>query len=138
MSLNSEATPTIGRVKSLSRKPTARSMARLGARPMPSVVRRLCFLRSDGMALSSLVRSALHKNSITKARKAKARKERPFSFRAFAFRAFVIRFFVQSRCGRAARVAGPGLQGSAVGGASLVRVGHCGGGRDHTLNLFSL
>src|SRR5438128_3324331 len=41
MSLKSEATPTIGRSKSSSRKPTARNMARLGARPMPSVVRRL-------------------------------------------------------------------------------------------------
>src|SRR5262249_7846797 len=41
MSLNSEATPIIGRLKSSSRKPTARSMARLGARPMPPVVNRL-------------------------------------------------------------------------------------------------
>src|SRR5262249_36073429 len=39
MSLNNEATPIIGRLKSSSRKPTARSMARLGARPGPRVVR---------------------------------------------------------------------------------------------------
>src|SRR5438132_9908789 len=41
MSLNSEATPIIGRSKSSSRKPTARNIARLGARPIPPVVRRL-------------------------------------------------------------------------------------------------
>src|SRR5262249_6122350 len=39
MSLKSDATPTMGRSKSSSRKPTARSMARLGARPGPPVVR---------------------------------------------------------------------------------------------------
>src|SRR5262249_7521097 len=41
MSLNRSATPTMGRSKSSSRKPTARSMARLGARLMPWVVSRL-------------------------------------------------------------------------------------------------
>jgi hypothetical protein len=38
ISLKSEATPIIGRSKSPSRKPTALSMARLGARPGPPVV----------------------------------------------------------------------------------------------------
>jgi hypothetical protein len=41
MSLNNDATPIIGRSKSSSRKPTPRSIARLGALLMPSVVRRL-------------------------------------------------------------------------------------------------
>ena len=36
-----EATPIMGLENSSSRKPTARSIARFGARPMPSVVRRL-------------------------------------------------------------------------------------------------
>src|SRR5581483_6971658 len=58
MSLNSEATPTIGRLKSSSWKPTARSMARLGARPGPSVVRRLVRLPSDGMERPSGVSRA--------------------------------------------------------------------------------
>src|SRR5437588_12786064 len=54
MSLKSEATPTIGRVKSSSRKPTARSMARLGARHMASVVSRLRRLPSGGMTFPLL------------------------------------------------------------------------------------
>ena len=41
MSLAREATPTIGLSKSSSWKPTARSMARFGARPGPAVVVRL-------------------------------------------------------------------------------------------------
>src|SRR3954451_7165257 len=49
MSLNSEATPIIGRSKSSSRKPTPRSMARFGARPTPPVVVRLCRVASPGM-----------------------------------------------------------------------------------------
>src|SRR5262245_19457509 len=51
ISLKSDATPIIGRLKSSSRKPTPRSIARLGARPMPSVVSRLRRLRS-GMTRS--------------------------------------------------------------------------------------
>src|SRR5262249_19634403 len=47
MSLWRLATPMIGREKSSSRKPTARSMARLGARPGPPVVSKL--RRSEGM-----------------------------------------------------------------------------------------
>ena len=41
MSLKSEATPIMGGSKSSSWKPTARSMARFGARPGPPVVVRL-------------------------------------------------------------------------------------------------
>src|SRR5262249_7818128 len=53
MSLNSEATPIIGRLKSSSRKPTARSMARFGARPMPAVVSELRRFSSCDMIVSS-------------------------------------------------------------------------------------
>jgi hypothetical protein len=41
MSLNSDATPITGRSKSSSVNPTARSIARFGARPVPPVVVRL-------------------------------------------------------------------------------------------------
>src|SRR5260370_4322976 len=52
MSLKRDATPIMGFWKSSSRNLTARSMARLGARPMPSVVKRLRRGRSVGMMRS--------------------------------------------------------------------------------------
>src|SRR5262245_50736994 len=60
ISLKRFATPIIGLSKSSSRKPTARSMARLGARPGPPVVRRLFRLESDGMGAVSVERSDGH------------------------------------------------------------------------------
>src|SRR4051794_10395052 len=53
MSLKRDATPTTGRSKSSSRKPTARSMARFGARFGPPVVVRL--VRSPLAIASALV-----------------------------------------------------------------------------------
>jgi hypothetical protein len=44
----------MGRLKSSSWKPTARNMARLGARPIPSVVSKL-LRRSPGMVVSCLM-----------------------------------------------------------------------------------
>src|SRR5262249_16110431 len=50
----------MGRLKSSSKKPTPRSMARFGARPIPSVVRRLWRLSSDSMGINSLTHLVIH------------------------------------------------------------------------------
>src|SRR5665213_621961 len=55
ISLQAEDTPTMGFLKSSSLKPTARSMARLGARLSPSVIMEDFFFR--GLIFSDIVTS---------------------------------------------------------------------------------